>query len=143
MHDVPERGRGIRGITHRRETAQHRSAEHDRRSVRTRDHDGNVAHVRQQAHERRVLRLRSGNVQRTDGMSGVVQLVDDMSGLKRDGLQGGCVFSREVVQRRILECEWVSGNEESPSVVRGELTSVRPTMDPRMRGSAMGERLPL
>lgn len=102
LHDVPERIRGIRGITHRRETAQHRSAEYDRRSVRTRYHDGHVAHVRQQAHERRVLRLRSGKVQRTDGMSGVVQLVDDVPGLKRDGLQGGCVFTREVVQRRIL-----------------------------------------
>jgi hypothetical protein len=71
---------------------------------------------------------------------GVVELVDDVSGLKGDGLEGECVFAREVVQRRVLGlCMSI---RECLSVVRGELTRVRPTMDPRMRGSAMGERLP-
>jgi hypothetical protein len=55
--------------------------------VRTREHDGHVAHVRQQAHERRVLRLRSGEVQRADGVPGVVELVDNVSGLECDGLE--------------------------------------------------------
>ena len=147
LHDIPQRGRGvrIRRITHwhrRSEAAQHRSAEHHRCSMRTGEHDGHVAHVRQEAHERRVLRLRSGEIQCADGVPGVIEFVDDVSGLERDGFEGERIFAREVLQRRVLE-RVVSGNEESPTVVRGELTRVRPTMDPRMRGSAMGDRLPL
>jgi hypothetical protein len=103
LHDIPERTRGILRIAHRREAAQHRGAEDDRRRVRTREHDGHVARVRQEAHERRVLGLRAREVERVDGVSRVVQLVDDVSGLKRDGLEGQCVFTREIVQRRVLE----------------------------------------
>jgi hypothetical protein len=97
LHDIPESSPGIWRIAHRREAAEHRSAVHDRCSVRTREHDGHVAHVRQQTHERRVLGLRSGKVQRVDGVSSVVELVDDVSGLERDGLEGERVFSREIV----------------------------------------------
>jgi hypothetical protein len=32
-------------------------------------------------------------------VSGVVELVDDVAGLERDGFEGECVFAREIVQR--------------------------------------------
>lgn len=103
LHDIPERSRRIRRITHRREAAQHRGTEHDRRSVRTREYDGHVARVRQQPHERCVLRLRPRDIQRADGVSCVVELVDDVPRLKRDRLEGERIFAREIVQRRVLE----------------------------------------
>ena len=88
---------------HRGEAAQHRGAEHHRRSVRTWEHDGHVTRVRQQAHERRVLGLRTGEIQRTDGVSGFVELVDDVSGLKRNCLESERIFTRQIVQGRVLE----------------------------------------
>jgi len=66
--------------------------------VRTREQDGHVAHVGEQAHELRVLRLRAGEVQRADGVSGGVQLVDDVSRLKRDGLERERIFAREILE---------------------------------------------
>ena len=103
LHDIPEHRRRIRRVAHRREAAQHRGTEHHRRSVRTRENDGHVARVRQQTHERRVMRLRPGEVQCADGVSGVVQLVDDVPRLECDRLEGERVFAREVVQRGVLE----------------------------------------
>lgn len=49
------------------------------------------------------MRLRPGEVQCADGVSGVVQLVDDVPRLERDRLEGERVFAREVVQRGVLE----------------------------------------
>ena len=67
------------------------------------EHDGHVTRVRQQAHERRVLGLRPGEVQRADGVPGVVELVDDVPRLERDRLERERIFAREIVQRRVLE----------------------------------------
>lgn len=145
LHDIPKRRRGIQRVAHRRKATQHRRAEHHRRGVRTRQHDGHVARVRQQAHERRVLCLRPGEVQRADGVSGVVQLVDDVPCLKCDRLEGERVFAGEVVQRRVLDRTCVrirARGREGPALTRRELTRVSPIIDPRIRGSAMGDRLP-
>ena len=113
--------------------------------MRTRQYDGHVARVRQQAHERRILRLRPGEVQRADGVSGVVQLVGDVPRLECDRLESERVFSCEVVQRRVLDRTCVrirARGREGPAFARRELTRVSPIIDPRIRGSAMGDRLP-
>ena len=112
LHDIPKCRRGIRGaFTYRRETTQHRGTEHHRRGVRAREHHGHVTRIREQAHERHVLSLRTGQIQRANGVPRVVEPIDDVSGLESDCLQSERVFACEIVQRRVLDVhKYLCGN---------------------------------
>lgn len=87
-------------------------------------------------HQRDILGLAAAHIDGSDAVAGNVHFLDDVTVLERDGFESDIIFEGEVGKGVVLAID-----QESPRKWM-ERTKVRPTNDPRIWESAMGERFP-